>query len=268
MLAALLAEAAPLDLRILGRVLIQAAVVGALAGLVAVGFFWLLELGEEFFLSVLAGYTPASAAGELSGAIVGESFRPWLLVLLPAAGALLAGLITSRLAPECAGAGENAVIHSVHREAAHLRPRVIWAKPLTTLFTLATGGSGGREGPTAQVCGAIGSITARWMGLGARERRILLVAGAAAGTAAIFRTPLGASLLAVEILYRDDFEADALIPAVLASVVGYSVFISLNGEATLFAVASEYPFEPSHLPLYGVLALLLAGLATAYVRVL
>ena len=79
----------------------------------------------------------------------------------------------------------------------------------------------------------------------ARERRILMVAGVAAGIAAVFRTPLGAALLAVEVLYRDDFESDALIPAVLASVIAYSVVISIFGESTLFAHAPRFPFVPS-----------------------
>lgn len=269
MLTALLSEAAPLDLRILGRMLIQAAVVGAAAGVLAAAFYWTLELGSELFLDVLAGVSPARAAGEMADKIQrAKAFRPWVLVLLPAAGALLASLLTRRFAPECSGAGENAVIRAVHHEDAQIRRRVIWVKPLATVLTLATGGSGGREGPTAQLSAAVGSTVARIMRLSARERRILLVAGAAAGTAAIFRTPLGAALLAVEVLYRDDFEAEALIPAVLASVVGYSVFISLFGEATLFAVAAEYPFVPGHLPLYGLLAVLLALVAAAYVRAL
>jgi CIC family chloride channel protein len=83
---------------------------------------------------------------------------------------------------------------------------------------------------------------------------------------AIFRTPLGAALLATEVLYRDDFEADALIPALLASVVGYSVFISFYGESTLFAHAPRYPFIPAHLPLYAVLAIAEAALAAFFVR--
>ena len=52
-------------------------------------------------------------------------------------------------------------------------------------------------------------------------------------------------------LYRDDFESDALIPAILASVIAYSVVISIFGESTLFARAPRYPFVPAHLPLYG-----------------
>ncbi len=79
----------------------------------------------------------------------------------------------------------------------------------------------------------------------------------------MFRTPLGAALLAVEVLYRDDFESDALIPAVLASVIAYSVVISIFGESTLFAHPSRFPFILGHLWLYGLLALLVAVVANA-----
>jgi CIC family chloride channel protein len=102
----------------------------------------------------------------------------------------------------------------------------------------------------------------------AAERRILMVAGVAAGIAAVFRTPLGAALLAVEVLYHDDFESDALIPAVLASVVAYSVVISIFGESTLFSQPSRFPFVPAHLWLYGVMAIIVALLAALFVRTL
>ena len=119
-----------------------------------------------------------------------------------------------------------------------------------------------------QMGGAIGATVARALRVSSRERRILLVAGVAGGISAVFRTPLGAALLATEILYRDDFESDALIPALLASVVSYSVFISFFGESTLFAHAERYPFVPVHLPLYVLLALVLAVVASAFLRVL
>jgi CIC family chloride channel protein len=91
------------------------------------------------------------------------------------------------------------------------------------------------------------------------------VSGVAAGIAAVFRTPLGAALLAVEVLYRDDFESDALIPAVLASVTAYSVVISLFGESTLFAHPGRFPFVIKHLPLYALLALMVSALAALFV---
>ncbi len=118
-----------------------------------------------------------------------------------------------------------------------------------------------------QIGGAIGSLVARVLRLSARERRILLVAGVAAGISAVFRTPLGAALLAVEVLYKDGFESDALVPSVLASVVAYSVVISIYGESTLLAHASRFPFVPAHLPLFVLLALLVALLAVVFLSV-
>jgi len=96
-----------------------------------------------------------------------------------------------------------------------------------------------------QIGAALGSRVGWILRVSPSERRILMVAGVAAGISAVFRTPLGAALLAVEVLYRDDFESEALIPAVLASVVAYSVVISIFGESTLF----WQPSPPSDLKL-------------------
>src|SRR6185295_13240139 len=128
-----------------------------------------------------------------------------------------------------------------------------FVKIIATCLTLGSGGSGGREGPTMQVGASIGATMGRVLGVSAREQRILAVCGTAAGLSAIFGAPLGAALFATEVLYRDDFEADALIPAILASVTSHSVFVAVYPEATLFAHAAHYPFNPLHLPLYAVL---------------
>jgi CIC family chloride channel protein len=182
-------------------------------------------------------------------------------------GGLVCGLLT-RFAPEARGGGGDAMIEAFHHHGGIIRRRVIWVKALASLFTLGTGGAGGREGPTMQIGGALGSVVARILRVSARERRILLIAGVAAGISAVFRTPLGAALLSVEVLYRDGYEADALIPAVLASVIAYSVVISIFGESTLFAHAPRFPFVPGHLPLYALLAVLVAALAVTFVAAL
>ncbi|MCK6527217.1 chloride channel protein [Myxococcota bacterium] len=259
-----LADTAPLDLQILGRVLVHAALVGIAAGLFGAAFFVALEYGQALLLEGLAGYRPLRAAGEIAVTPPGHApFRPWLLVALPALGGLACGLLT-RLAPETRGGGADAVIEAFHHRDGSIRKRVVWVKALASISTLATGGAGGREGPTMQVGGAIGALVARALRLTPRERRILVVAGVAAGVSAVFRTPLGAALLAVEMLYRDGFESDALVPSVLASVVSYSVVTSIFGESTLFAHAPRYPFEPTHLPLYLLLALCVAALAAGF----
>jgi chloride channel protein, CIC family len=264
-LTTILKEAAPADLRIVGRMLLHAAIVGVAAGLMAAAFFAALEVVQRLILEDLGGYRPLRAHGEtfLAEATNLPHFRPWLLALLPAVGALASGII-SGLAPETRGGGGDAMITAFHRQNGVVRKRVAWVKALASIFTLGTGGSGGREGPTLQIGGALGSTCGWLLRVTPTERRILMVSGVAAGIAAVFRTPLGAALLAVEVLYRDDFESDALIPAVLASVVAYSVVISIFGESTLFAIPGRYPFVIRHLWLYGLLALMVSGLAALF----
>src|SRR5690606_9579866 len=106
----------------------------------------------------------------------------------------------------------------------------------------------------AQVAAGIASVLGRLMKLSVKERRLLLLAGAAGGIGAIFRTPLGAALFVVECLYSDDFEVEGLVPTVLASVVAYSVFTMIFGEGRMFAVEPAYVFSPLQLPLFLIMA--------------
>jgi CIC family chloride channel protein len=262
-LPALFADAAPLDLRFVGRTLLQAAAVGLVCGLSGAAFFGLLEYTQRFLLEGLAGYEILRASGETFAAqlTIGK-FRPWLLILLPGLGGLACGYITRKM-PEARGGGGDVMIRAFH-QGSPLSPRLLANKTLASIATLGTGGAGGREGPTMLIGATLGSLVARVLSVGARERRILMVAGVAGGISAVFRTPLGAALLAVEVLYRDGFESDALVPSVLASVVSYSVVISIFGESTLLAHGPRYPFVPAHLPLYALLALLVAALAIGF----
>ena len=269
LLPIIFAETAPLDLRFAGRMVFHAALVGVAAGFAGALFFGGLEYVQRFLLEDLAGYRILRAHGETFAARESaRTFRPWLLVVLPALGGLVCGLLT-RFAPEARGGGGDAMIDAFHHHGGVIRRRVIWVKALASLFTLGTGGAGGREGPTMQIGGALGSVVAqRDSGSAPASDCILLVAGVAAGISAVFRTPLGAALLAVEVLYRDGYEAEALIPAVLASVIAYSVVISIYGESTLFAHAPRFPFVPGHLPLYALLAVLVAALSVGFVSAL
>lgn len=240
------------------KLLIQSALVGAVAGLCACAFYGALEAVQRAVLEGWAGYTPLAAAGDgLVRETLTTPFRPWVLCLVPALGALIGGVLSHQFAPETRGGGADGIIAAYHEDGA-VRRRVAIVKALSSTFCLGFGGSGGREGPIMQVGGAVGSLVGRALKLDARAQRVLLVAGIAAGVAAIFRTPLGAALLAVEVLNRDSFESEALIPSVIASVVSYSIFISIYGESTLFARAGHYPFVPEHLPMYIVMAWLLS----------
>ncbi|MDB4972751.1 MAG: Chloride channel protein [Myxococcaceae bacterium] len=267
-IAKLVPDKGPVDLRLVGQTLLRAALIGAGAGFLGAGFFWLTEHATYLVLERGVGYRPLRAAGELlesTRATAPAPFRAWLLAIVPALGALLSGLLTAGV-PAVRGGGTDAMIEAFHHRAGWLSPRTIWRKAAASIATLASGGAGGREGPTMFIGGALGGWVADLMRTSARERRVLLVAGAAAGISAVFRTPLGAALLAVEVLYRDGFESDALVPSILASVVSYSVVISIFGESTLFGQLPRFPFVPAHLPLYGLLALSVSLLGFILVR--
>ncbi len=266
-LSLLVPDEPPLELQIVGRTLLHAAVVGLLAGLFGSAFLYALEHVQAFALEDSAGYDPLRAAGETQRALDPDApFRWWLLLFIPAIGGLISGWI-SRYAPETRGGGGDAAIDAFHNHDGAVRRRVLWAKPLAAIATLGTGGSGGREGPTMQIGAAIGSVIGRYLSLSARERRTLMVAGIGAGISAVFRTPLGAALLAIEVLYRDDFESEALIPCVLASVIAYSVALSVFGTEPLFGKLEHFPFHPGQLPLYLGLAIAISIGATAFEHV-
>lgn len=258
------------ELRAVGRVVLHAIGVGLTVGVVACVFYAVLGLAERALLEGLGGYEPLRPAGEhvLDFPMPRRDFTPWVLALIPALGGLASGVISYRFAKETSGGGGDAYIDAFHRRGGEMRKRVGAIKMIATAFTLGSGGSGGREGPTMQVGAAIGALFARFINVSVRERRMLAVAGTAAGLSAIFGTPLGAALFATEVLYRDDFESDALIPAILASVTAHSVFVAVYPEATLFAHAARYPFHPLHLPLYAGLAIFISAIARVFVSFL
>ena len=254
-----------------GHLVLHALAVGAIVGLGACFFFVLLQTADAMLLRGLSGYRSLRPAGEVELLHFPVAPHPLSLVvvaILPALGGLARGLVARR-APEVEGGGGDSYITSFHGDGTPIRRRVAWLKMLATALTLGTGGSAGREGPTMQVGAAIASWLGTRFSLSPRERRLLLVAGTAAGLAAMFGTPLGAALLATEVLYQDDFEPEALIPAVLASAVAYSVFLAVfPGTGHLFGHAARYPFRPADLPYYAMLALFLGVSGRVFVRLL
>lgn len=243
--------------------------VGVVSGLAAAAFFAGLEIANELVMRTLAGMPvmlpPGDRLVEL-GLPVAPEPRRWLFFLLPAIGGLLSGLVVYHFAPEAEGHGTDAMIHAFHRNRGIIRARIPLVKGIATIFTLATGGSAGKEGPVAQIGGGIGSLLATRLGLGARDRRILLLAGTAGGLGAIFRAPLGSALTAIEVLYQEDFESDALIPCVISSVTAYATFQLLLGGGRIFDVPAFPLIAPRELPGFLLLALVGVPIGRAYIR--
>ncbi len=242
--------------------------VGVLSGLAAAAFFVALEWTSWLAMHQLAQVSIPAPPGDSLFAHAGPPAGPprrWLFFLLPAIGGLLSGAIVYTLAPEAEGAGTDEMIRAFHKARGIVRRRVPIVKSLATIFTLASGGSAGKEGPVAQVGGGIGSALATALGLNARDRRILLLAGTAGGLGAIFRAPLGSAITAIEVLYKEDFESDALIPCVISSVTAFTVFSLLVGGQRIFALPDFPAFQPIELPGYLLLALVSVPVGRAYI---
>ncbi len=243
--------------------------VGVIAGLGAAAFFVAMDWLRHTLFTVVAHLPMLEPSGEhsLFGGIHPGPTHTWVLAVAPALGGLLSGVLVWKFCPEAEGHGTDALIDAFHRQQGKIRGRVPVIKALASVILIGTGGSAGREGPIAQIGAGFGSALAKALKLSPQERRLLLLAGAAGGIGAIFRSPLGGALFVVEVLYTDDFEVEALVPAVLSSVVAYSVFTMLFGEGAIFATLPHYSFDPRQLPLYLVMAMGAALVGWLYIKV-
>lgn len=259
------------DLRGVGKWLLLGTILGIVAGCGAILFQMGLEALRLFNFHTLMGIHPGHPGGEPPDFHfpLAASPVPWLLLVLPAIGGLLAGLLVHYLAPEARGHGTDAAIQAFHKRGGYIRKRVPFVKFFATIVTMGTGGSGGREGPIAQIGAGFGSFLATRLGLGARHRRWMLAAGLGAGVGAIFRAPLAGAMFAAEVLYSDpDVETEVILPAAVTSIVAYSVFTAKYGFDPMFTSRGVFGFtNPLELGPYLVLALVVAAAALLYIKV-
>ncbi len=247
-----------LEVEFVGKWLLFSIAVGLVAGLGAIIFDALLEMATFLFLRGMAGYDPASP----------DTYSRWMVVLIPAIGGLLSGFIVFTFAPEAEGHGTDAMVDSFHRGRGIIRRRVPFIKTIASVVTIGSGGSAGKEGPIAQIGAGFGSYLATLFRLSDRDRRILLLAGTAAGIGAIFRAPLGAAIFACEVLYRDtEIEYEGLLPSILSSIVSYSVFTSFYEGGPLFTTPRLTFTHPFELIFYAIFGLLCAGVGYIYIKV-
>ncbi len=216
--------------------LIDTVLLGVVGALSAQAFMFLLRWSQQFFLVWLAGYRPLglTPAGSVAGA---ESGVHWLIPVATTLGGLLAGVIVYSLAPEAEGHGTDAVVKAYHYQGGVIRTRVPFVKMVASAITIGSGGAAGREGPTALISAGIGSWYARKFGRSEKETRLLMLVGMAAGLSAIFRSPIGTAIFAVEVLYSEtEFESSALVYTMLGSIVAYAVNGFFVGFEPLFQV--------------------------------
>ncbi len=252
-----------------GRWVILGALVGVISGLGAILFNFLVFGGVDLFLVRILGWTRITTqlVGEAYILQPAEGWRYWLLPLIPALGGLIAGALVFTFAPEAEGHGTDAYIRAFHRNRGRIRARVPAIKTIASAISIGSGGSAGREGPIAQIGGGFGSWLGQILRLDARECRSLLIAGTAGGVGAIFCAPLGGALFAIEVLYRNqEMETESLIPALISSLVAYSVFTSLTYQTQIFFTPA-YTFHARELVPYACLGVVCSVVGIMHVTV-
>jgi len=192
----------------------------------------------------------------------------WAIVPGLVAAFIVTGLIMQFLTPDPNEHSTEEVIRSYHEHEGRIDVRSFVPKIAAAIMTVGFGGSAALEGPSIYGGGAIGSwlwSKLRRFRLSERERRIMLICGAAAGMSAVFRAPLTGIVFALEMPYRDDLAHEALVPSLIASVVSFVTLSTFLGATPLFNFGGSTSFTRQDLYWSAVLGLLIGLFAMIFV---
>ncbi len=232
--------------------------IGVAAALVAYALVWLIAVITNLAYYQRFSSQFVSPAGNHLG---------WWAVLVPMIGGLVIGLMARYGSEKIRGHGIPEALEAILIGRSRIEPKVALLKPVSSALSIGTGGPFGAEGPIIMTGGAVGSLVAQLFHLSSAERKTLLVAGAAAGMAAIFVTPLAAVLLAVELLLFE-WKPRSFIPVAVAAIVAAVVRVPLLGAGPIFPVPGHAVLGAETLGFavaVGLLAGVASGLLTALV---
>ncbi|WP_040618766.1 chloride channel protein [Rhodovulum sp. PH10] len=241
-----------------------AVVVGAVTGVGAVVFRALIAVIHNAFF--LGTFTFAFDANQFTPA------SPWgpFIILVPVIGGLIVVFLVTTFAPEARGHGVPEVLDAIYYKEGKIRPVVAAIKSLASAFSIGSGAAVGREGPIIQIGATLGSTFGQSMAMPPWQRITLVAAGAGAGIAATFNTPIGGVMFAIELM-MPEVSARTFLPVALATGTATFVGRFFLGMSPAFDVPAAFSATNTPEPLVALLlfAVLggLAGLgATAFVR--
>ncbi|MGF6860770.1 CIC family chloride channel protein [Rhodobacteraceae bacterium MBR-64] len=244
-----------------------AVVIGVVTGLGAIALRYLISLLHNlFFLGTLSWDYDANVATPPS------PFGPFI-ILAPVIGGLIVLYLVRSFAPEAKGHGVPEVMDAIYYKGGRIRPAVVVIKSLASALSIGSGASVGREGPIIQIGSGIGSVLGQMFDLRRWQIITLVAAGAGAGIAATFNTPLGAVLFAVELMLPE-FSPRTLMPVVLATGTATYMGRLAFGIEPAFLVAAHarpdvfVPLSVDMLPLYVILGLISGVAAAAFIKML
>jgi chloride channel protein, CIC family len=249
-------EAVAIDRRTV-QICVAAIALGVAAAFVAKVLVQLIDL-----ITNLAYFHRAS----FESAIPAENALGLFAIGVPIVGGLIVGFMARYGSKAIRGHGIPEAMECVLTQQSRIPARVTFLKPLSAAISIGTGGPFGAEGPIIATGGALGSLLGQLTRTTPAERKTLLAAGAAAGMAGTFGSPVSAVLLAVELLLFE-FRARSIIPVALASAAAAGVRLLLFGHDPIFAMSEFAPAPLSALTFYAVMGLALGLVATGINRI-
>lgn len=235
------------------RLILSGVVVGFAAGAGTALFDRLIVIATGLSLAKLQG--------------LGRAWQVAGLLIFPAAGALMGGALIFFLCPEAKGHGHDELVKAIDTAEGRIRGNVAWVKSVASALTIGFGGSAGREGPSIQIGGAVGSWIGQKTGVPAKDLKVLVASGAAAGLAAAFGTPLAAVFFTMEVIVKD-FASESFPAVVIASVTAVATARFLLGSGR-FLVPLTYDWHGSgEFLAYASLGLVVAPFGALYHRLL
>ncbi|HSY80385.1 MAG TPA: chloride channel protein [Gemmatimonadaceae bacterium] len=233
----------------------------AISGL-AVGVAVLAALAAQFLTRLIGFITNLAFYSRFSTSFTSPADNHLGLgvIFVPVIGALIVGLMARFGSEAIRGHGIPEAMEQVLLNESRIPPRITFLKPVSAAVAIGTGGPFGAEGPIIATGGALGSLIGQIRHTTAIERKTLLAAGAAAGMAATFGTPVSAVLLAIELLLFE-YSPRSLIPVALASVTATGIRAAFMGWTPIFAMPTVSPPSGLDLAVYVALGFVI-GLAS------
>jgi H+/Cl- antiporter ClcA/CBS domain-containing protein len=225
-------------------------------------------LAAKLLTSLIGAVTSLTYHGHVAWQLVSPagSSRPVIvLLLIPVLGAVVVGIMARYGSAAIRGHGIPEVMERVLYGESRIPARVLFLKPLSAAIAIGTGGPFGAEGPIIATGGALGSLGGQVLRVTDDERKILLAAGAAAGMAATFGSPVSAVLLAVELLLFE-YRPRSLIPVALAAAVATAVRASFEGTAPVFGMPAVAAPELAALGAYALIGVVIGAVAAGITR--
>ncbi len=165
----------------------------------------------------------------------GENALGWWVVLVPALGGVVIGLMAFYGSKAIRGHGIPEAMEMILTNESKIKPAITYLKPISSAISIGTGGPFGAEGPIISTGGALGSMVGQLLRTTPNERKVLLAAGATAGMSAIFGSPIAAIFLAIELLLFE-FAPRSLVPVSMGCITGAAMHHLLFGSAPMFAM--------------------------------